>query len=251
MAYDPENTPFLADNDHSGDYEGGESYSSKSTPVNAHFKRPLRIVKSVVTLLSLLTTILVVVCYIFVQNGPFEYIRSTTAQLVPLGITLLGCGSKIANAGSFQLFVNLLLSLPAVFLQLPILINLSIEIAMSIVTRWNRDEVRWTPLPDTPACVEGRNVIRIMMGVAGGVSFIIGFMILAMLLLRLVALARSKFWEGKTFATFRGPWMSPGTYTVQFTMSIVKKDPSGEDTGVKGKAAERQSGGEASQLIET
>ncbi|RDW79393.1 hypothetical protein BP6252_04031 [Coleophoma cylindrospora] len=255
MAYDSENTPFLAETDHGDDYEDGETYSSKSTPANTHFKRPLRIVKSVVTLLSLLTTVLVVVCFIFVQNGPFEYIWSTKAHLLSLGIVL---------------FVNFLLSLPAVVLQLPILINLAIEIAMSIVTmvyagrlfgngwpdssfcrRWNRDEARWTPLPDTPECVESRDVIRIMVGVAGGVSIIMGLMILAMLLLRLVALARTKFWEGKNFGAFHGPWISPGTYTVQFTMSIVKKDPNGENIGVKGKVADRQSEGQASQLIET
>lgn len=76
-------------------------------------------------------------------------------------------------------------------------------------------------------------------------------MILTTLFIRLVALARTRFWEGKKSGNFGGSWLGPGTFTVQFTMSIIRKDPNEEDDNVKGKVAERQIGGGASQLIQT
>lgn len=85
MADSSENTPFLAEND---DYDGGESYYAKSTSANAHFHRPLRIVKGVGMSLSFLTTILLIVCYVFVQIGPFENTWSAKEQLRSLGIAV-------------------------------------------------------------------------------------------------------------------------------------------------------------------
>lgn len=54
-------------------------------------------------------------------------------------------------------------------------------------------------------------------------------MILTTLFLRLVALARTKFWEGKKLGILGGSWLTPGAVTVQFTMSVIRKDPDVED----------------------
>jgi hypothetical protein len=88
--------------------------------------------------------------------------------------------------------VNFILSVPTVFIQLPILITIAVNIAMSIVILVFSGEIlgpgwpdssfcrRWRSYPDygydppTLECKQARNVIRITMGVSAGVGIVIG-----------------------------------------------------------------------------
>jgi hypothetical protein len=92
--------------------------------------------------------------------------------------------------------VNFLLTTPTVFIQIPILINMAVHIAMSIVVLvfsasifgngWPDSNIcrRWgpptlpnhpyQPLPETSECLKAKNDLRIMMGVSGGVGILIG-----------------------------------------------------------------------------
>ena len=70
MAEPSEGTPFLADNDHHGHDEQDDDYI-KPLPANSHFKKPLRILTSIVCLLSLGVGIVSIAAIIFARTGPF------------------------------------------------------------------------------------------------------------------------------------------------------------------------------------
>jgi hypothetical protein len=88
--------------------------------------------------------------------------------------------------------VNFVLSAPTIFIQLPILISMAVNIVMSTVIlvfsgkifgdgwptstfcqRYSRYP-DYKPLPVTPECEKARDVVRIMMGISAGFGFIIG-----------------------------------------------------------------------------
>ena len=74
---------------------------------------------------------------------------------------------------------------------------------------------------------------------------------MTLLLLRIVAIARTKFWEGKKLGTLGFPRWSPNGFTVQFTLSLIKQEPHGEVVNKKAKGVDTQSGAEEGRLIET
>lgn len=250
-----ENTPFLGDDDHGDDY-GGESHPLKRSPANAHFQRALKIITAITSLFSIAVFGLLIASYVLTSVGPFSYTYGTTDTARDLAIVL---------------FVNFLLSAPTIFLQFPILLNIATHIAMSVVVfvfsgqifghGWpdssfcyrydNSPGHSWRPLPETWECRKARNVIRIMMGVSAGVGILIGITILATLLLRVVALFRTKFWEGRNFSKFEGFSWKPTGFTVQFTLSVLKQEPADGGDRNKGKTIDTSSRSEEGRLIET
>jgi len=92
--------------------------------------------------------------------------------------------------------VNFILTAPTVFLQIPILINMAVHIAMSIVILVFSTEIfvdgwpginmclRWDPptapgqpykpLPERVECLKAKINLRIMLGVSGAFGLIIG-----------------------------------------------------------------------------
>jgi len=76
-------------------------------------------------------------------------------------------------------------------------------------------------------------------------------LILITLLLRLIAVARTRFWQGKTFASLKGFKWNPSGFTIQFTLSVLpSKQTAVEDIG-KARATEASVSGEQARLIET
>jgi hypothetical protein len=71
MAIDPEDTPFLADNEHIESYDERESHSLNILPANAHFKLPLRMLAIFSIILSLIVLGLLITSYAIVESGPF------------------------------------------------------------------------------------------------------------------------------------------------------------------------------------
>ena len=71
MAIDPEDTPFLADNEHIESYDERESHSLNILPANAHFKLPLKVLAIFSITLSLIVLGLLIISYIMVDSGPF------------------------------------------------------------------------------------------------------------------------------------------------------------------------------------
>ncbi|OCK92855.1 uncharacterized protein K441DRAFT_662504 [Cenococcum geophilum 1.58] len=249
-----ENTPFLADNDHSDNYDETESHVTKTSPANAHFKRPIKILTIFISLFSISIFGLLIASYVLIQVGPFQYTYSSPDRVRDLAICL---------------FVNFILSAPTIFLQIPITINLAVHIAMSIVIFVFSGEIFWNgwpgtnfcrrwnnypdykPLPETLECRQARDVVRIMMGISAGFGIIIGLQLLTMLLLRLIAITRTRFWEGKKYGNFEGSGWQPTGFTVQFTLGVLKQETPGAGVSKKAKAVDTSSGGEEGRLIET
>lgn len=75
---------------------------------------------------------------------------------------------------------------------------------------------------------------------------------LSTVLLRLVALVRTRFWQGKTFASIKGFKFNPSGFTMQFTLSVLPaKQTAVEDVSNRAQAAEISASGEQARLIET
>lgn len=74
---------------------------------------------------------------------------------------------------------------------------------------------------------------------------------LAMLLLRVVAVFRTKFWQSKTFKGLRNFEWNPRGFTIQFSLSVIRQEPAGgnQQSG-KGKGPALSGSGEG-RLIDT
>ena len=200
MAEPSDGTPFLSDNDRQDVHEELEDDYVKPLPANSHFKMPLRILTSIICLLSLGVGIVLIAAVIFVRTGPFENTYHTTEEARDLAICVSVYLSQLVLIQltlKRQVFVNFVLSAPTIFFQAPVLINMAVHIAMSIVMfvfseqvfrrgwpdeywcrRW---EARKPPYLEPPKmlnptgeCIKARNDLRIMMGVSAGVGYLIG-----------------------------------------------------------------------------
>jgi len=61
------------------------------------------------------------------------------------------------------------------------------------------------------------------MGVAAAFGILIGILTMAILLLRIIAVAKTRFWEDKAKVFGRLRW-KPSGFTVQFTLSVLPHD---------------------------
>lgn len=254
MAGPSASTPFLADNDHDNgdDYDEGETLV-KNAPANAYFIRPIRILTSITSLFSILIFGLLIASVVLLKIGPFNYTYSSVDTARDLAICL---------------FVNFLLTTPTIFFQIPIIIAMAVNIAMGVVVlvfssyifahgwpnsnfcyRYERGpppEYRFRPLPATRECRESKRTIQIILAVAAGSGILIGILILATLLLRAIALAKTRFWEDKAKVFGKMGWKSTG-FTVQFTLSILPHDATSEAAPLVAQTPS----GEEGRLIET
>ncbi|PVH67449.1 hypothetical protein DL98DRAFT_523332 [Cadophora sp. DSE1049] len=220
-----ENMPFLADNEH----HETDSVTFQKLPANAHFRCPLRILTAIIALGSFLILGLSVATYVLLKKAPFGYNYQSLDVTRGLWIVFL---------------INFILTTPAVFLQLPIFLNVARDIAMGIVVlvfsppviedsgpscrRYDysppgKIEEPYRPpklLPELKECKDARLAINIMMPVAGIFGIVIGILILTTLLLRLIAIYRTKFWAGFFQGMGVSGWRGTG-FTVQFSLSVV------------------------------
>jgi hypothetical protein len=93
MADDSESTPFLTDNDHDQDtapVQHPEDDVVKATfPVNAYFKRPVKIVTICVSLFSGVNVMILITAFVILQVGPFRgYYYGADYAIQALGITV-------------------------------------------------------------------------------------------------------------------------------------------------------------------
>jgi len=247
-----ERTAFLADNEHTGSDEHHEgSLVLQKLPANAHFKRPLRILTSITALLSILILGLLIAILVILKTGRFTWNYSAIDAV---------------KGGIIVLFINAILNIPAIFIQLPILLNIARDIAMSIVVlvftpplfdtgsmscrRYQQypsppppPGTPWRPivLPPYRECVHAERLLNIMMPIAASFGILIGVLILVTLVLRVFALFRTRFWAGWAGKAKKSSGWNGSGFTVQFSFSIV---PYSATQAVA-------SGGREGQLIET
>lgn len=256
MADDTESTPFLTDNDHDQDttpVKDPEDDVMKATlPVNAHFKRPIKILTSCVSFLSGITTMILIAAFVIIQVGPFRgYTYAAQYVVQALGITA---------------FVSLILSTLMIFLQLPIIISFTINLILAILILiyagnifgggWPRSDWCYDYYGNPygiAQCIHLQVAVMALMGVSSGLGFLVGLFYLVLLLLRIIAVSRSRSWERTSIFSFvkRTSIFPEGEYTLQFTLKGLKKaapKAGGGDGRVRGQS---DSGDEQQQLIDT
>ncbi|KAF4635582.1 hypothetical protein G7Y89_g2513 [Cudoniella acicularis] len=241
MADRAEATPFLENRyrDNEGDHDEEQGYIVRNLQANAHFKHGIRILKVSNSFFSLAAFALLITSAVILQVGPFEAKWMATAGIRDLAI---GLG------------VNLLVSIPVLFLELPTIINTAVHLIMSIVILvfssklfadgWPNDGFchrwiypapmpgnRWPspiPTPESEECISARVILRIVMGVGAGTGILIGLILIALTLFQLIAVIRTKFWERQKFLSLNAlrSWKPKG-FTVQFTLTVLPQGESG------------------------
>ena len=82
-----ESTPFLAHSDDGDDYER-ESHPIKTQPANAHFKRPIKLLTSFNSFLSIAVFGLLIAAFVLTSTGPFSYTYRTNDAIRDLAIVV-------------------------------------------------------------------------------------------------------------------------------------------------------------------
>jgi len=105
MADNSDTTPFLADNDHSDNYDETEHHISKKSPANTHFKLPIKILTIIISVLSFSICGILIGSYVFINTGPFEYTYGSSESVRDLAICV--CSSSITyTTASNPIFLN-------------------------------------------------------------------------------------------------------------------------------------------------
>ncbi|PVH83938.1 hypothetical protein DL98DRAFT_91209 [Cadophora sp. DSE1049] len=178
MADDSENTPFLSDNDHDDEVntfhaEDDDAQITKS-PANSHFKRPIKALTIVLAIFSALVVMVAVASFVVIQVASFNgYTYNARDELKDLGICT---------------FISLILSIVMIFIELPIFFSLIIDIIFPILIliysgnifgygwpdrNWCYEYYR-EPVKTDPHCLHMRGIVRILMGITGGLGFVTG-----------------------------------------------------------------------------
>jgi hypothetical protein len=85
MASQSESTPFLADNEQGDNYEA-EDHGARTASANSFFKRPIRILTALQSLLSIAAFGLLIATCVLIKIGPFRYPYSTLNYVRDLSI---------------------------------------------------------------------------------------------------------------------------------------------------------------------
>lgn len=182
-------------------------------PANGHFKRAIKALTIVLVVFSALTFMSAIASFVMILVGSFTgYIYGTREVLKDLGICVSSISSKaqpnhISHAISLNLsrgtrlvplperpnilqtFVALILSIVMIFIQIPIFLSLVIDIVFPILilvysgnifgngwpdANWCYNYYPEPRIPDAK-CLHKRDLVRIVMGVTGGLGFVTGY----------------------------------------------------------------------------
>ncbi|KAH7379831.1 hypothetical protein BKA64DRAFT_686446 [Cadophora sp. MPI-SDFR-AT-0126] len=222
MADGSENTPFLSDNEHDGETNGfldevGEAPLTKAS-ANSHFRRTIKALTIVLAVFSTLVVMVAIASFVVIQVASFNgYTYNARDGLKDLGICT---------------FISLIISIVMIFIQLPVFCSLIIDIIFPILIlvfsgnifgygwpdrNWCYEYYR-EPMKTDPHCVHMRGIVRILMGVTGGLGFVTGILLLVILLLRVIAISRTKFWKKSPGLT-----LPTGQYTFSVTLGVMKQ----------------------------
>jgi hypothetical protein len=222
-----EATPLLADIDENTAHIDDEF---EKTPASAHFKRLIRVLTIIAVVLSAVTVALLIANYIIFRHAPLRYYNWDAKDATK-------------KLGTFM-FITLVLSVINVFVNLPILLNIIVDIILaagiiprvirlirSMSTNWcKRGYIRpGIPAPEPhPKCEDWKLVVKILMGTAAGLGIIVFAIYLGLLILRSIALIRTKFWKRPATWTF-----PTGQLSFEVSIKLLK-----QETGNVGQSAE-------------
>ena len=74
---------------------------------------------------------------------------------------------------------------------------------------------------------------------------------MTLILLRVIALARTRFWENMKVGNFKGMGWNPSGFTVQFTLKVIPARRERENERIETETREEPAGEEQARLIET
>lgn len=237
---------FLAGDEALHVEESGGDIPKNLVAANKHFRRAVKGISIAMSALSSLNVIIFFGIFISIQVAQVSYTWQTTYAVLDIDVCIL-----IA-------FIFITLN---IFIQLPIVINILSDLVLSIViliyaTRvlsvgWPRQR-DWCPsrdryyddpgVPADPRCLRFLSVSRILIGVSTGLSYVVGFMFLALLLMRIIAVSKTKFWK-------RAMWIAPGEYNYQLTFTISRKGEVGATASASGSSVQSRTNESEGQLI--
>ncbi|CZR53578.1 uncharacterized protein PAC_03458 [Phialocephala subalpina] len=211
-----ETAPAIENNDQSPVAPTGTE-NEAPLPASAHFRRPRKILSIIILVAALITSILLIASHYMIYHGHFNYyFWDLVAAIEALGFFW-----------NFPVILNIVLDF---FLPLCI-----IPWATNMYITWPNDD--WCikhyydrkkpPVDMGPACHAMLLAVEILLGIAAGLAFIVGVSHLILLVLRSVALWRTKFWTRPL------PLANFPTGQVTFEVSIkVLRQERGEVRGV-------------------
>ncbi|KAG9231114.1 hypothetical protein BJ875DRAFT_129781 [Amylocarpus encephaloides] len=257
MADRSEARPFLADD--AEDYDR-ETHYIRKLPANSYFKKPIQILSILITFLSISIVGLLIATYVLAASKAANVSWDWKTKETTMNLAIV-------------LFVNTLLTAPTCFFQVPIILNILVQLTMSTVifvfsglafangwpenafcrrSYFDREKYRYIDLPQDPKCRHFLTVTRITFCVSSGFAIIIGLMVLFTMFLRLAALARTKFWQEKGFTKFANLYgWRPKGFTIQLTFTVSKPTMNTFDTPEGATAPAPSTNSEGARLIET
>jgi len=222
-----ETTPFLDDigdnnhNNHNDDAQRG--VHGEWTPASAYFKRPIKGLNIITIVSSALTVTLLIANYIVIACAPFRYYSGQWTQ-------------SITSELAIWIFMSFAFAVTNVLVNVPILINIIFDIVLpAIITpgvfrflealpNYNWCQISNDPWPNPqpnppPECESWKLVVTVLMGVAAGFGGIVCISYMVLLLLRSIAVIKTKFWKRSLSWPF-----PPGEITLQFSIKVLRQE---------------------------
>jgi len=218
-----ESTSLLANVDESTPRIG--SSDDKRTAASDHFKHLIKVLTIITLILSTLAIALLIANNVIVRNAPVGYTWNTPGA----SRTLM----KVMVA-------SLVFSVVNTFVNFPILLNMIVDVVLAAFTiakvvrlieafpnsAWCQTRYRYPnrdPIYPHPKCGHWKLVVTILMGIVAGFSIIIAAIYLVQLMLRSIAIYRTKLWKRPL------SWTLPtGEVTFQVSLKVLRQEGAGQ-----------------------
>lgn len=95
---DQESTPFLVHDDEQDYHQDSHYINVHSKPANAHFKRALRLLTAILTVLAVGAGVVMIIAIVRMKSGPFSYVDETTKHMTGLTIVVsISCRFRLSD----------------------------------------------------------------------------------------------------------------------------------------------------------
>lgn len=226
MAESSETSPLLADIDRPEENErepvlapstGGSPWSATS-----YFRLPIKILTILLLISSILALAVFVASDITIHYAPFQqfYWHATDA---------------IKPTASW-VFVSLIFSIINLIYMLPVFVNIPLDIILpTFIMNWASTLIQggwpngdWCgpdrgfgPDPVPTDCDKWVVATKVLIGVSAGIAVLVGVIHLIILLLRIIAAVRTRFWKRISVSGFSFP---TGRVRIGFTVEVLRQE---------------------------
>ncbi|KDR77867.1 hypothetical protein GALMADRAFT_209383 [Galerina marginata CBS 339.88] len=223
-----ESAPLLEE--HHGEFEAQTNVSSEKAPPPFYFK----ILTIITFLFSVVTLGLLIANHIIIRHAPFNGYTWATQDATK------GLGKFV--------FVSVIFSVINLLVNFPILLNVIVDVVLAsgiiswvfrlvdaFPNSWCRDPFPRPGIPypePDPKCQDWTLVVKILTGIAAGLGGILGLVYITLLVLRSVALIRSKFWKRPIALNF-----PTGKISLEISLKLLRQE-GGSPGNAGGQSAE-------------